>query len=786
MQPISKKDPESVRRVKAAAELVRRKRATTSLFTFGMSIDIPTVVGEAPEPDETICPAEYLYAAHHRLLIGAIQRTITRPFGRLLAMAPPGSAKSTYASVVLPPFVMAQRPKFKFILTSYASELAWKQSKRAIQIVEQEKYKQLAWPYDNALDFRTSAAANWELTNGSECVAAGLRAGITGNRADGWVIDDPVAGQQEADSESDRRSVWDAYKGDLLTRVKPEAWGILIMCQTGDTRVSMADRTERELRDIRPGDLVATHDNGSVSSSKVLNWINQGPDDVFEITLANGAHTKANARHPFLTYRNGTPAWRRLKDLREGDHCVSRTSAQNSQSAKADACLTTISGGGPTASAHPVPMPVLGGLHESNTATDSPKRIMRLWRKLSSAFAQCANNLRARILGLTGAESFASITTTQPAECAACCATIATSLSDTGKLLPSFELQQIISVTPAGREDVFDIQVERTENFIADGFVSHNTRWHEDDLAGRILPDDYKGQSGMITGKDGLEWEVLNIPAKAEHPDDPLGRQPGEYLWPEYFPPKHWHMFENATGINSQRVWSSLYQQRPTPQGAGLFTKEMFNWYNKDELPTRLARTGAGDYAVTKNGGDFTELGVVGLDENSNMWFLDWWYAQETSDVWVEQTLDMAIAHGASTWFNEGGVIDKSTRPTFNKRMRERQKERQNTRQFINIISLPSMQDKVAKMQAFRARAAAGTVWLPSGQPWAHRLVEQLCSFPAGRHDDAADVCGLLGRAIDQLPLGAAAPSERPRGIVPFSIEWLEYEEKPETTLRYR
>jgi len=55
------------------------------------------------------------------------------------------------------------------------------------------------------------------------------------------------------------------------------------------------------------------------------------------------------------------------------------------------------------------------------------------------------------------------------------------------------------------------------------------TRWNENDLAGQILPHDYAGQSGMILCQDGLYWEVLNIPAKCEHEDDPLGRKIGEY-----------------------------------------------------------------------------------------------------------------------------------------------------------------------------------------------------------------------------------------------------------------
>lgn len=528
---------ERIRQV--AAELLRRKRATRSFHTFGMSVDIPTVVGEAPEPDETLCPAEFLYALHHRIIMHAIERTINRPFGRLLIQAPPGSAKSTYASVVLPPYVMGRQQKFKFILASYASELAWVQSGRAMQIVEQEKYRQLAWNYSALLELEKKAQAHWGMNNGSECIAAGLLAGITGHRADGWVIDDPVAGQKEADSKSNRDDVWNAYKGDLLTRVKPEAWGILIQ-----------------------------------------------------------------------------------------------------------------------------------------------------------------------------------------------------------------------------------------------------TRWHEDDLAGRILPEGYKGQSGTIRCRDGLDWEVLNIPAKADHADDPLGRQIGEYLWPEWFPPQHWAIFENGDA----RTWSSLYQQNPTPAGTGQFKKEMFNWYKRGELPTRLAKVGAGDYAVTKDGGDYTEYGVVGLDSNSNMWFLDWYFGQETSDVWIDGTLAMARRHNVKIWFNEGGVIDKSTRPAFNKAMREMKDPvtGKAAPYFVDIRSLPSMQDKVAKLQAFQARASGGSIWLPEGVAWAERLVELLCAFPAARHDDGPDVCGLFGRAIDQLPVGATAPEGRKPGILPFSAEWLEYEEKPDTTVRYQ
>src|SRR5262249_45447628 len=71
------------------------------------------------------------------------------------------------------------------------------------------------------------------------------------------------------------------------------------------------------------------------------------------------------------------------------------------------------------------------------------------------------------------------------------------------------------------------------------------TRWHLDDLAGRLLPKDYDGRTGWVTSTEGERWYVVNLPALAEDPPrdedgrplwrDPLGRKPGDALWPEWF-----------------------------------------------------------------------------------------------------------------------------------------------------------------------------------------------------------------------------------------------------------
>ncbi|MDE2098498.1 MAG: terminase family protein [Patescibacteria group bacterium] len=532
------------RKAEVIRDLIRRKRCRESLHSFAANIDIPTAPTGAILPDESLTgPARGLFAAHHALILDVCQRTVLRPFGRCLIMAPPGSAKSTYASVVTPPWVLGRSPGSRIISTSYASTLAQRQSRRARQIAASQLYRDL---WDEVPVIVKDADPEWTMTNGSELLAAGITAGITGNRANGAIIDDPVAGREEADSPAMRKKILDAYQDDLLTRLLPGAWIIFIM-----------------------------------------------------------------------------------------------------------------------------------------------------------------------------------------------------------------------------------------------------TRWNEQDLAGEILPYDYKGQSGMILCRDGLWWEVLNIPAKAEHVDDPLGREPGEYLWTDYYPPKHWQMFEYGIGPERQRTWASLYQQRPTPQGSGQFTRDMIRLY--DDLP-EAARKGAkfvcSDFAVTEGKNDFTEHGVWTATADDDLYAVDWWYKQSNTGESVSALLELVDRHRIHLGFNEGGVIDKAIRPLISTRIRDwnlKASKESRRRMFLDLRSLPSMQDKMAKLTAFQGRAAVGKVWFPRRAPWTERVINQLLAMPAGRWDDAADVCGLAGRGLEQFhPVQEAGPIERVQGIKPFTAEWLEYQEDAKPAVRYR
>lgn len=259
------------------------------------------------------------------------------------------------------------------------------------------------------------------------------------------------------------------------------------------------------------------------------------------------------------------------------------------------------------------------------------------------------------------------------------------------------------------------------------------TRWHQDDLAGRILE------------READKWRVVKLPMIAGA-DDPLGRAAGEQLWPEWFTEE---MIETAK--QDARSWTALYQQEPVPEEGAYFKGEWFGVY--DQAPELLSIYGASDYAVTEDGGDLTEHGVFGVDQNANIYVLDWWRGQTAPDVWIERFCDLVLAHRPMTWFGESGVIRRSVEPFMMKRMQERNA-------YCTVEWLASIADKAARARSIQARASMGKVWLPRHAPWKADVISQLLTFPAAKHDDAVDVFSLIGRGLDQM-VNVARP---PRG----------------------
>lgn len=253
------------------------------------------------------------------------------------------------------------------------------------------------------------------------------------------------------------------------------------------------------------------------------------------------------------------------------------------------------------------------------------------------------------------------------------------------------------------------------------------TRWHEDDLAGRLLEREGRKE-------DGGQWEVLELAA--------IGTN-GDALWPEWYPLPALERIRNTIG---PREWSALYQQRPQPDEGTFFQREWFSEWEAgpNGRPASHGRAiplhyyGTSDYAVTDGGGDFTVHRIWGVDSSGDVYRVDGWRKQATTDEWIEAKLDLVAKYKPLAWFGEGGVIQKAIEPMLMRRMRER-----NVR--CRMEWLPSVADKPTRARSFQAMAATGRVFFEPGADLSEHLV-----FPAGKNDDDVDNSSLIGRAIDQ------------------------------------
>lgn len=213
-----------------------------------------------------------------------------------------------------------------------------------------------------------------------------------------------------------------------------------------------------------------------------------------------------------------------------------------------------------------------------------------------------------------------------------------------------------------------------------------------------------------------------------------------------------------------------------------MFKRDWFRWY--DDVPERLHIYMASDYAVTQDGGDWTEHGVWGIDPNGDLYALDWWSGQTDPDTWIKAAFALLRRYKPLAWYEEKGVILRAVDAAISKAMQH--EARSGRPIYTRRIPLASAGNKASRAMGFAARASAGTVWLPRGVAWAERLVNQLCAFSGqpGRTDDMVDVCSLVGRGIDTMVEALAAPPPKAPAPPELSPAWFEALDRQEASER--
>lgn len=709
----------------------------------------------------------FIDGRHHKVMGKKFQEIADGKLKRLIINMPPRHTKSEFASFLLPAWFLGKFPGKKIIQTSNTAELAVGFGRKVRNLVDSEQYAK-TFPNVN-LRSDSKAAGRWATNAGGEYFAIGVGGTVTGKGADLLIIDDPHSEQEAALAATSPEifdKVYEWYTSGPRQRLQPGGSIIVVMCMVGDTLVLMADKTQKKLRDIRPGDEVATYEDERITTSKIKNWQSSGVDSIYTIQTQSGIILRANKEHPFLVEWNGERKWSRLKDLIPGMQLVATLDASALQGHKpspdfvqpAKQKTATIvktqthrlnqseaTGCGLEKSAvaeNQFPQkgcasPVIGnntlrqrkpqnnaGQAASNTDTGLRPSSTSEWFKTATTNVMSAvNRLRTKIHGRTGTAGSASTTATTQEKLEGCSATTATLLSDTESLQRLYEgplstysvtLDTIISISLSGEEEVFDIEVDRTENFIANGVVSHNTRWSKKDLTGKIL-------QSMID-KDGEHWEVISFPAILPS---------GNPLWPEF-----WSLPE----LEALRLelpagkWNAQYQQEPTSEEGAIIKREWWRLWEPEKPPRCEFVIQSWDTAFTKSErADYsacTTWGVFYLNENPNdpnVILLDAYKKRMEFPELKEKAFNYY-----KEWEPDAFIVEAkaSGAPLIFE---------------LRAMGIPVQEftpsrgnDKMVRINSVSDLFASGKVWAPATR-WADELIEEMAAFPNSDHDDLVD-----------------------------------------------
>jgi len=281
------------------------------------------------------------------------------------------------------------------------------------------------------------------------------------------------------------------------------------------------------------------------------------------------------------------------------------------------------------------------------------------------------------------------------------------------------------------------------------GVLVIQTRWHDDDLAGRLI-------TAMDEGGD--EFEIVNYSAIAE--DDEEFRLAGEALHPERYDVDALKRIRRAVG---ERDWNALYQGNPVSDEGAYFQRDWFEFYDLNDLPSadELTYYTAWDLAIgTKEENDFTVGITVALDRQDNLWVVDMQRGKWDGMQIVDKIIDTWEQFKSQITGLERGQIELSLGPFLQKQISERKA----WGLYIEPMKT-GRRDKQARARSIQGMMQAGKVLFPDSSQctWSLAMQNELLRFPAGAHDDIVDALAWVGLLIqDMAPSKPRLPTKAP------------------------
>jgi predicted phage terminase large subunit-like protein len=255
------------------------------------------------------------------------------------------------------------------------------------------------------------------------------------------------------------------------------------------------------------------------------------------------------------------------------------------------------------------------------------------------------------------------------------------------------------------------------------------TRWHHDDLAGRLLRDRDEGR--------GLPWRVLNFPALAED-DDGLGRAVGEPLWPRLYGQRR---LAEIQATLSEHAWLAMYQQRPTPEQGSTYHREWFEQRYESLPPLDRCILTVDSAFKTGVGADYSALEVWGI--NATGYYLVHVVNErlEYPDL-ITSIIALAEEYRVAGVYIEDKASGQSAVQTLQRETR------------LPVVAVPVHASKEQRADGNTPTWRAGRCWLPKAAPWAGDFIQQHILFPRAAHDDMVDASNI---ALDVLKYGGVS-----------------------------
>ncbi len=250
------------------------------------------------------------------------------------------------------------------------------------------------------------------------------------------------------------------------------------------------------------------------------------------------------------------------------------------------------------------------------------------------------------------------------------------------------------------------------------------TRWHEDDLTGRILERKKNGT------------ETINLPAICEKPEE--HRNIGEALWPAWYS-REWLLEKQAE--NGSRAWNALYQQRPAPDEGSIIKKAWFGYYDPREYKIEGKKVDFYfDTAYTEDEKNDPTGGIAYVKDGANFYVLEFDVDWMDFEGQIEFVKKLCKRNGY-TFRSIARVEPKATGKTLARTMQKATA--------LNVVEgKPPKGDKVSRVHSCQGTLEAGRVLLPKGMAWVDRFLGQCAAFPNAAHDEEVDC--LTGMIISE------------------------------------